>query len=142
MDEPGQDGLAAALTSALPAEARLTPAAVLAQVYAARIDEATHLPLPLEKALDTLRVACRAAENPDRAYDALAKIAATLSAVSVAAELGPKLLSALDALLLTPKSKAMLERKIPGEGKPLNPLDALRGQHDELQARRDRRPPA
>ena|SRR5581483_1709605 len=127
-------------------QALATPAACLALVYAKQIDEVTHVRATLDKALRTLRAACEAYEDGDEgadgpsALDAYAKVSAALCAVTVAADLGPKLLAALDALLLTPKARAAIDAKTPGAAAaPANPLDALRAEQDELKARRDRR---
>lgn len=133
MTRTRKSGLSQAVRGALEDETRSTPAAELALVYAARIDEAAHVRLPLDKALRTLRNVCGSEED----FAALDKVTAALSAVTVAGDLGPKLLATLDALLLTPKAGAALERKLPTtDGKPANPLHGLR---DELQERRDRR---
>lgn len=133
------EGLTRAVHTALTDQTRGTPAAALALLYAARLDEATHVPLAMQRALQTMRAACEACDDRGAALDALAKVAAALSSVTVAAELGPKLLATLDALLLTPKARTALQRKLGDELEPANPLDALRGEQDELKARRDRR---
>jgi hypothetical protein len=121
------------------------PAAVLALAYAASIDEATHAPLGLADALALLAVAAMIAdeqgsdldEGPTRSGDTYArahrKVAAALSAVSVASDLGPKLLSALDALLVTPKARAAGGAAIPPPPAAANPLQALRDRHDGRQ---------
>lgn len=122
------------------------PAAALALVYAERIDESAHVALGLAAALDQLRLAAQLADEAntnDRADDAnmkaFRKVAAALSAVTVAGDLGPKLLAALDALLLTPKARAAVSDSLP-TAKPGNPVDALRAEEDELsKARRARR---
>lgn len=103
------------------------PAAVLALAYAARIDEATHISLPMAKALHEVRNACHVSQV-DGAVDALAKVTAELSAVTVLADLGPKLLAALDALTLTPKAYAAIRDKL-GNQPPTSPLDKLRDRH-------------
>ncbi|GIH07491.1 hypothetical protein Rhe02_55580 [Rhizocola hellebori] len=128
-----------AVRKALDDETAGTPAAELALVYAARIDEATHVRLPLDRAMQNLRRACVAHPEMDKMLGALDKVNAALSAVSVAGELGPKLLASLDALLLTPKARSALKDKLPGgDAQPANPLGALRQEQDELKARRER----
>ena len=126
---------------------RAAPAAALAIAYAERIDESGHVGLALAAALDQLRRAAELADeaNPnDRADDtnmkAFRKVAAALSAVTVASDLGPKLLAALDALLLTPKARASVSDGLPTAKPAGNPVDALRAEEDELsKARRARR---
>lgn len=128
-------GLVAAVEGALGDDtARDAPTAKLALLYAARIDEASHLPLTLDRALRTIRGDLESAD----ALDALDKVSAALSAVTVASDLGPKLLAALDALLLTPKAQAAGAGRpeSPAASPPANPLQALR---DQLTERRDRR---
>ena len=93
------------------------PAAVLALAYAEQIDEATHTSLGLAKALRTVEAAVATAVDADLALhagalDAYHKVAAAVSAVTVASDLGPKLLAALDALLLTPKARAAAGRHV------------------------------
>ena len=113
-----------------------SPAGVLAITYAESIDEATHVPLGLAAALDLLRRAAEIADESgtasqvgDENMRAFRKVAAALSAVSVASDLGPKLLAALDALLLTPKAQAAIGARLPaptGGG----PLQGLKDRHD------------
>lgn len=97
----------------------------LARVYADLIDA----PAPAArytKPLALLRRACGAYEDP-AAMDAYRAIRDALAAHSVASDLGPKLLGTLDALGLTPKSRAA--RKEGGgdtPGRPADPLEALR----------------
>lgn len=140
-------GLVQSIRDTLDEQAVTRPPAVLALVYAQRIDEATHLPLALQRALQAVRDGLAGDGDTAAALTALDKLTAALSAVTVAAELGPKLLAALDALLLTPKARATLEGRVPilppaapsTPDKAANPLHALRAERDELQARRDRR---
>lgn len=121
------------------------PAAVLALTYAERIDEATHVPLGLAAALDTLREAAQLADESttadqldDTHMTAFRKVAAALSAVTVASDLGPKLLATLDALLLTPKARAKVGQKLDDATTAASPLGALRAEEDELASRRAR----
>jgi hypothetical protein len=91
------------------------PAAALALVYAERIDESNHVTTALAKALRFVEAAVATAVESDPlayagAHDAFDKVAAALSAVTVASDLGPKLLAALDALLLTPKARAAVSK--------------------------------
>lgn len=122
------------------------PAAALAIVYAERIDESNHAPSALAAALDQLRLAAQIADEPtladkidDTNMRAFRKVAAALSAVTVASELGPKLLAALDALLLTPKARAGVGKQLAAATPAANPLGALRAEEDELAGRRARR---
>lgn len=124
-----------AVTDAV-AGAPAAPAAVLALTYAASIDEASHAPLGLMEALETLAIAASIAdqgmddEGPgDRYGRAHRKVAAALTAVSVASDLGPKLLAALDALLLTPKARAAVGAALPAP-EAADPLRELRERHD------------
>lgn len=120
------------------------PTAVLALTYAASIDEATHLPLGLADALALLATAAMIAderggdldEHPvsgDTYTRAARKVAAALSAVTVASDLGPKLLATLDALLLTPKARAAVGAALPAPA--ASPLQRLRERHDGRQLR-------
>lgn len=110
------------------------PAAALALAYAEQIDQATHVSLGLAKALRTVESAVATAVDADpevyaTAHDAFDKIAAALSAVTVASDLGPKLLAALDALTLTPKAQAAAKQAV-HNATPANPLQGLRERHD------------
>lgn len=125
---------------------RHEPAAALAEVYAARIDESGHVGVALANALDALHkaavIADMSADSPAQAghLKAWHKVADALSAVTVAAELGPKLLAALDALLLTPKARAAAGDAVKGAGKAAaNPMDALRAREDEVAKQRAKR---
>lgn len=117
------------------------PAAALALVYAESIDEATHVPLGLAAALDQLRLAAALADeagSADKPTDehmrAYRKVADALAAVTVASDLGPKLLASLDALLLTPKARAAAGAAV-GAVTPASPLQRLRERHDGRQLR-------
>lgn len=107
------------------------PAAALALAYAEQIDQATHVSLGLAAALtDVERAVMVAIESGDLdALPAFRKVAAALSAVTVASDLGPKLLAALDALLLTPKARAAVAGQVP-VATPAGPLQRLRERHD------------
>lgn len=110
------------------------PAAALALAYADQIDAATHVSLGLAAALDQLRLAAQLADEAAEAGDdanmrAFRKVAAALSAVTVASDLGPKLLATLDALLLTPKARAAAGQAL-NETAPTSPLARLRDRHD------------
>lgn len=90
---------------------RTDPAAVLALAYAKTIDQAMYLPPTLAAALETLRRAVAAAdvENDDaKASRALELVTNALTAATILERFGPKLLSALDVLLITPKALAGL----------------------------------
>jgi hypothetical protein len=121
------------------------PAAALALTYAERIDESAHVSLGLIGALETLRNAAAIADETvvndngkadDTNMKAFHKVAAALAAVTVASDLGPKLLAALDALLLTPKARAAVDGAIPTAPPTASALNALRAEEDELARRR------
>ncbi len=112
------------------------PAAALAVMYAEQIDESTHANFGLAAALDLLRFAAELADaggDTDKIDDtytkAFRKVAAALSAVTVASDLGPKLLAALDSLLLTPKARAAAGQAV-SDATPASPLQRLRARHD------------
>lgn len=116
------------------ADQQRNPAAALALAYAEQIDQATHVTLPVAKSLRTIEAAIATAVDADPelnagAQDAYDKVAAALSAVTVASDLGPKLLAALDALLLTPKARAAAGAAVAG-ATPASPLQSLRDRHD------------
>lgn len=123
------------------------PAAALAIAYAERIDESSHVTNALADALDRLRLAAQLADESgsadkidDTNMKAFRKVAAALSAVTVASDLGPKLLAALDALLLTPKARAGVGDALPGPAaSAAGGLAGLRAEEDELASRRARR---
>lgn len=117
------------------------PAAALAIKYAERIDESGHTRLSLSAALDTLRAAAMIADETgtsDRADDthmeAFRKVAAALSAVTVMSDLGPKLLTTLDALLLTPKARAAAGQALGATG-TASTKARLRARHDSRHLR-------
>ena len=117
------------------------PAAALALVYAERIDESNHVTTALAKSLRLVGEAVATAVESDPlayagAHDAFDKVAAALSAVTVASDLGPKLLAALDALLLTPKARAAAGQALASAAPAAGPLGALRAEEDELGKRR------
>lgn len=132
--------LADVVATAVPDKA--APAAALAIAYAERIDESGHTGLALAVALDQLRLA---AELADKTYEddanmrAFRKVGAALSAVTVIAELGPKLLATLDALVLTPKARAEVSKVLTPPTPASSPIAALRAEEDELASRRARR---
>lgn len=122
------------------------PAAALAVVYAERIDESGHVGLALANALEQLKQAAKLADEAntndrvdDRNMTAFRKVQAALSAVTVASDLGPKLLAALDALLLTPKARAAVGDQLPPAAPVTNPLGVLRSEEDEVAKRRAKR---
>lgn len=143
MAQTRRSGLSLAVREALKDGAAGTPAAELALVYAARIDEATHIRLALDRAMQQIRRACVAHPETDKMLNAFDKINGALSAVTIASDLGPKLLAALDALLLTPKAQKELKEKMPSDdSKSASPLAALRQGQDELAKRRAGRSPS
>jgi hypothetical protein len=93
----------------------------LALSYARLIDDAAPA-TALAKALDT--VAPHIPADPATA-DAWRKITAALAEHSAASDLGPKLLAALDALLLTPRARAAAKKAVTGDQPSANPLDQL-----------------
>jgi hypothetical protein len=114
--------LAARTTAAV--DGRDIGAEQLALVYAGLIDA----PAPAAKytkPLALIRRACGAYDDPD-AMDAYRAIRDALGAHSVASDLGPKLLTTLDALGLTPKARAANGKGASGDQpKPADPLDEL-----------------
>lgn len=129
--------LVKAVTQAVDDETE--PAAVLALAYARSIDRATHVPATLADALDTLRRAAAAADTADETGDAgraYRHVASVISAAAVLGSLGPKLLAALDTLLVTPKALvAVTGRMKPAAAEPAGDVDPL----DELRTRRGTR---
>ena len=118
------------------------PAAALALVYAERIDESGHASLALSAALDQLRLAAQLADESSTAdkiddanMKAFRKVAAALSAVTVASDLGPKLLAALAELLLTPRALAGVSKQIAAPAAPADPLKQLRDRYDNRHLR-------
>lgn len=111
------------------------PVAALALAYAERIDESSHVTTALAVALDQLRLAAQLADESSTAdkiddtnMKAFRKVADTLAAVTVTSDLGPKLLTALDALLLTPKARAAAGQALT-ETAAAGPLGRLRERH-------------
>lgn len=116
------------------------PAVLLALSYADAIDQATHVPLGLEEALDDLRLAAMLADEAsesgdDRAMHAFRKVAAAVAVATILDKLGPKFLAALDALLLTPKAKAAISGRLNDAALPPSPLDKMRQRHDDRHLR-------
>jgi hypothetical protein len=107
------------------------PAAALALAYAEQIDMATHVGLGLAAALAEVEQAVAVAIESGGvdALPAFRKIAAAVSAVTVASDLGPKLLAALDALLLTPKARAAAGQAV-ADAAPGGTKQRLRERHD------------
>ncbi|WP_433368390.1 terminase small subunit [Actinoplanes sp. CA-142083] len=106
-----------------PPSPRDEATAQLALSYAGLIDEAAPSAV-LAKAIDVLEA--HIPEENDKARDAWTRITVALAEHTVASDLGPKLLAALDALLLTPRSRAAGEKGGKANGQPSgNPLDEL-----------------
>lgn len=127
-----------AVTSALSARAqRADPRDVageaLALAYARLIDE----PAPAAKYADALAWLRELADEEhlgDRIVQRHVKtIMTALAEHTVMSDLGPKLQSTLDAMKLTPKSRAQ------GKGETDAPATPARARLDELRARRDRK---
>jgi hypothetical protein len=94
----------------------------LALSYARLIDAAAPT-AALAKAIDT--IAPHIPADPTTTADAWRRITTTLAEHTVASDLGPKLLAALDALLLTPRARAAAKKAVTGDQPTANPLDQL-----------------
>jgi hypothetical protein len=135
-EAPTRDAVERALAArtAAAVDGRDVGAEQLALVYAGLIDA----PAPAAKytkPLALLRRACGAHDDPD-AMDAYRAIRDALGAHSVASDLGPKLLAALDALGLTPKARAAGGKGASGgQSRPADPLDELRAKRRARLAR-------
>ena len=111
--------------AAQPAENRDAATAELARTYARLIDAAA----PAAKytaALDWL--AHQGAEDRD-ADKHIRTITAALAAHSVASDLGPKLLAALEALQMSPRARSAVQRGGSDDKPSVNPLDQLAARH-------------
>jgi len=116
-----RDAVDTALT-AEPAAARDAATAELARTYASLIDHAAPA-AKYTKALAWLDRLPTDDEDEDAARHA-DTIRVALAEHTVASDLGPKLLAALDALLLTPRARVAMKGGT--DGKPAaNPLDEL-----------------
>lgn len=130
-----------AVTSALNArpspDPRDTASAALAVMYARLLDE----PAPAAKYADALRW-LEYVGDPEQGADRnvqrhVKTIMTALAEHSVSSDLGPKLQTTLDALRLTPKSRA--GKGAQDDPTPGNPRrDELRARREALRARRDR----
>jgi hypothetical protein len=106
--------------AAQPPDARDKAAAELALTYARLIDDAA----PAAKYaaalrwLDGLETTAAAEKYPDL-------IAAALSAHTVASDLGPKLLAALESLQMSPRARSAVQKGSTGDQPSANPLDQL-----------------
>lgn len=108
-----------------PVDPRNAGVEQLAIHYAQLVDDAQPA-ARYTKPLRQLAIAVSAAAAEDgKIAEAFDTIRAALAAHSVASDLGPKLLAALDSLGLTPKARAGKEGH-GGPGKPANPIDELR----------------
>jgi hypothetical protein len=132
--DPTRAAVDRALAGRTAVDGRDAGAEQLALVYAGLIDA----PAPAAKytkPLALIRRACGAYDDPD-AMDAYRAIRDALGAHSVASDLGPKLLTTLDALGLTPKARAAGKG---GSGdqpaRPADPLDELRRKRRDRLAR-------
>jgi hypothetical protein len=109
--------------AAEPAGQRDVATAELARTYATLIDQAAPA-AKYTKALDWLTRAA-ADDEDDDAGRHIDTIRVALAAHSVASDLGPKLLAALEALLLSPRARGVA-MKGGTDGKPAaSPLDEL-----------------
>lgn len=135
MDTPGpmRSAVQVAIAGRTP-DARDVGTEQLATHYADLLDDAAP-GAKYAKPLRVLAAAVAASEDPDTA-EAYDLIRTALARHTVASDLGPKLLAALDALGLTTKSRAAIGRKEGGQDEPADPLDELR---DELDERRRRK---
>lgn len=97
-------------------------AVALALTYAALIDDAAPA-AKYAKAIAWLS-RLRLDDEDDAAAGHVDTIRVALAAHSVASDLGPKLLAALDALLLTPRARDAAKKAVT-DAKPASPLDQL-----------------
>jgi hypothetical protein len=131
MDQTMAAAVSAALTSRTGADPRDAGAEALARQYATLLDHAAPAKR-YRRALEQLRraVAGESLEE-DEPWEALATVAEALSQHTVTSDLGPKLLTTLTALGLTPAARATR----PEGGRPQHdqsdPLDQLRRKHEE-----------
>lgn len=105
-------------------------AAELAIHYAKAIDEAELVAASLAKVLREVQ------ELDIDVYDRLLPLAVRIERTAVLASLGPKLLAALESLLMTPRSRAAVRRGVKDAAKRANPLDQLM----DRRAARERNP--
>lgn len=116
-----RDAVQSSLTAAAPDPDRDAAVSTLALAYAGLIDDAA----PHAKYAKAIAWLALVADPEDpRAGEHVHTITAALSAHSVASDLGPKLLAALDALLLTPRARDAAKKAVT-DAKPANPLDQL-----------------
>ena len=117
----------AALDEALRAEPRAdqdAAAVAAARLYADLIDNAAPR-RAYQRAWETIEASIYPV--PEEAEEALNVIRTALAQHSVASDLGPKLLAALDALLLSPRARAAAQKGMKQSGKPgASRLDELR----------------
>lgn len=104
--------------------------AELAITYAKAIDQAEVVAASLAKVMREV------AELDVDVYDKLLPLAVRIERTAVLASLGPKLLAAMDALLITPKARASVRRGVKDAAKRANPLDQLM----DRRAARERNP--
>lgn len=101
-------------------------AAELAITYAKAIDAAGVIAVSMPEMLKMLD---EVAGIDNEIHDRLTRLlpaAAQVEQAAVLASLGPKLLATMDALLITPKARAAVQRGVKDAAKRSNPLDALR----------------
>lgn len=123
-----------ALNAALraqPADSADAATVALAKRYALELDDAAVISQALAR---TLRKLAKVKEA-DELYDEVFKLAARIEEVHVAATIGPKLLSALEQLNLTPKARSAVVAPPAGGGGASAGPSAL----DQLRARRANR---
>lgn len=112
----------AAIKATTPADDDAATVA-LAQEYARLIDHAAPAG-KYAKALQWLAGVADAAED-EKSADHARTIVIALSQHTVASDLGPKLLAALDALLLSPRARAAAKKAVADAKPAANPLDQL-----------------
>lgn len=112
----------AAIKATTPADDDAATVA-LAQEYARLIDHAAPAG-KYAKALQWLAAVADTAED-EKSADHARTIVVALSQHTVASDLGPKLLAALDALLLSPRARAAAKKAVADAKPAANPLDQL-----------------
>lgn len=116
MESAVEQALAAAVVA--PADQGTT---ALAREYARLIDAAA----PAARYTQALEWVARQGPGDKDADRHVQTITAALAAHSVASDLGPKLLAALDALLMSPRARAAAKKAVIDAKPAANPLDQL-----------------
>jgi hypothetical protein len=112
----------ASLRAAQPSDGQDAATAELARTYARLIDGAA----PNAALAKAIRLVASCIETDDeQVVEAWRRITVALARHSVASDLGPKLLAALDALLLTPRARTAAKKAVTDAKPATNPLDQL-----------------